>query len=152
MTKPEVMELLARWPYMEERINRLNEEKTRLEELVKVTRDIKATVISGMPGNRMSISDPTFRSVELIIDKYESDLKRMERRLKERETESEHLKSMLKELEKNEQAVITMRHLKRRKWLDIMNFVALKRTRCYCLEQSAIQKMMVFKEALNKFP
>jgi len=147
MTKSEITRLLNNHTYVEDEINSCIEAMRRLAEVTACERDIKSTIISGMPGNTSMISDPTYQKAERILTEYKREIDRLERKqagIFERRALVEELLDVLVPAELK---IIKLRYIKKYAWWMVCEHMHYARRQCFNIRDAALEKMLL---AANK--
>jgi hypothetical protein len=142
MTKTEIGELLNKHTYVEDEIRGCIEEMQRLTEVTACERDIKATIISGMPGNTSTVSDPTYQKAEKILGEFKKEIERIEKRRRRIFNKRALVESLLDVITSPERTIIELRYFKKYRWWMITDHTHFHRRQCFNIRDSAIKKML----------
>lgn len=144
MTKDEITALLNKHTYIEDEIRNCIEEMQRLTDVISCERDIKATILSGMPGNTSTLSDPTYRKAQKILDEYKSEIKRIERKQRGLFVKRALVCELIDILSPEERQVIELRHFKKYRWWMVASQTKYNERYCYKLRDAAMEKMQCY--------
>lgn len=141
MTEAELKRMLRDYSRTGKRLRRYQERLDDIDELVSVTKDLKAVAYTGMPGNPSNISDPTYQSVERVMVKYEEEAEDLKARIQKLQEQTDRVDRMLRGLEYHECKVICMKHVEGHRWSRIVGDLPYSMSHCKRLEKRAFQKL-----------
>ncbi|QRN86023.1 hypothetical protein JR334_01965 [Clostridia bacterium] len=142
MTKAEISKLLNNHTYVEDEIRECVEEMQLLAEAIDCERGIKATIISGMPGNTSTTSDPTYQKAAKILEEYKKDIDRIEKRQRGIFRKRALVELLLDVLTVEEKKIIELRYFKKYKWWMVASNTHYARRQCFNIRDTAIEKMI----------
>jgi hypothetical protein len=116
MTKADIIDLLNKHSYIEDEIRNCAEEMQLLAETVACERDIKATLLSGMPGNPSTRSDPTYQRAQKILDDYKKDIERIGVRQEGLFERRNKVLDMIGCLDVRSREIVELRYVRKFRW------------------------------------
>jgi hypothetical protein len=131
-------------------INNCIEEMQRLAEAVSCERDVKATIVTGMPSTRSGKSDPTYRKAQKILDDYKAEICRIEARQRGLFEKKAYVRELVSILSPVERQLIELRYFIKYDWWMIASQMNYNKRHCYKVRDSAILKMIEYADATEK--
>jgi len=129
MSKQDIKKNLMRYNTICAEIHQLNQDILNLSEVVAAHRDISAVVYDGMPKSNR-ISDPTYEKAQRVIDEYEKQVVKIEKRIVTLFEMKNEVESFLDTLSDIERQLITLRFFKKYRWEMIAQTVHYSRRQC----------------------
>jgi len=137
MPKQDIKKNLMRYNTICAEIHQLNQDILNLSEVAAAHRDISAIVYTDMPKSNR-ISDPTYEKAQRVIDEYEKQVVRIEKRIVTLFEIKNAVEVFLETLSDIERQLITLRFFKKYKWEMIAQTVHYSRRQCMNIIDSCL--------------
>lgn len=140
MTEKELKRVLSGYPYFLEEIRDCNERICGLSTEVVAERDVSSVLQDGIPRNRSAISDPTYRSVERILEKYLKEVERLEIRKAELFDRKSSVERFMETLQFEERRILELRYFKKYHWGMVASTMKYSERQCHNTHAAGIKK------------
>jgi|GEM_PF-615210 len=142
MNDREIKNLLYSYNTVCAEIHQLNQEIIELAESIAAQRDLSAITYSDIPKSS-KISDPTYEKAQRVIDVYQKQVAKTEKRIEELFNKKNQIESLLVPLSDLEREIIKLRYFKKYRWEMVAATVHYSRRQCINILQGAIIKISI---------
>lgn len=133
-----IQQALIEYPYITGRVQALNRE---ISEILSIKYDTSVTArLTGMPGGGQ-ISDPTFQTIEQIVDRLDVHIERIKERIGGLLDAKEMVDNRLDRLNIQERRVVEYRYFQLMQWDAIQGAMHCSETTVYRIHRFAIEAM-----------
>ncbi len=140
MDKNEIKQKLHSYRYILFKIEAANDKLNDLAAMMDTHRNIKSTVLTGMPSTN-NVSDPVADSVTKIIDIYCKEYAHIENELDKLFKEKHEIDDLIILLDGMEKQIIELKYFKKYKWWMVAQTMNYSETQCRRICLSALEKI-----------